>query len=121
LNGLPALAYWSHKVLRWFTPLLLIAILFSNFFLLTKPAFEYIMAVQLSFYLSALLGYWRDRLGRSPRLLSIPLYFCLMNLALLLGLIRYLSGRQKAVWGVTQRQVSPELLITQKPPNTPMP
>jgi cellulose synthase/poly-beta-1,6-N-acetylglucosamine synthase-like glycosyltransferase len=113
-KGLPAFAYFSHKVLRWLTPVFLLVTLCSNLLLLSRPGFAYFFAAQILFYALALAGYFLDRLGKRPRLFSIPLYFSMMNLALLLGLFRYVSGGQKATWGVTPRNLSPEVLSAER-------
>jgi len=65
---------------------------------------------QCAFYLLATLGYGLQRHGKLTRLTSVPLYFSLMNLALLLGMFQFLSGRQAAVWKVTPRRISPGIL-----------
>jgi biofilm PGA synthesis N-glycosyltransferase PgaC len=55
------------------------------------------------------LGYWLRKHNKQARLLAAPLYFCSMNLALLLGLVRYLSGGQALAWNATPR-IAPEAL-----------
>ncbi len=105
LKGLPAFAYWSHKVLRWLAPLFLIGALASNLLLVLRPFYAGVFMAQCAFYLLATLGYGLQRHGKLTRLTSVPLYFSLMNLALLLGMFRFLSGRQEVVWSATPRRV----------------
>ena len=114
LNGLPAFAYWSHKVLRWLGPLFLLGMLFSNLLLASRPFYAGTLAAQSAFYLLALLGYAWRRPGRAAKLCSVPLYFSLMNLALLLGMFRFLSRRQNAIWSATPRRASPEMVSVEK-------
>jgi len=40
-------------------------------------------------------------------MLSLPLHFCSMNLALFLGLYAYVTGRQGATWAATPRLGNP--------------
>ena len=102
--GMPAFAYFSHKVLRWLAPGFLLTLLASSFILAAQPVYATACVAQLTFFLAALAGFRRIQRGRPLGWTSLPLYFSAMNLALLLGLLRLLSGRQKAVWGVTRRR-----------------
>jgi cellulose synthase/poly-beta-1,6-N-acetylglucosamine synthase-like glycosyltransferase len=105
-NGLPAFCFFSHRVLRWLAPVFLLVAFVSSLALITRPAYKVLFAAQCMFYFAALAALWLKKRGKSAGLLSLPLYFCSMNLALLLGLVQYLSGRQSAVWKATPRVVS---------------
>lgn len=108
-KGLPAFCYFSHRVLRWFSPFLLLGALLSSLALGTRPAYAALASVQVAFYLAALLGFWHKGRGkRLPRIFSIPFQFCLMNLALFVGFFRYLTGAQTVVWTSTPRPVRTE-------------
>src|SRR5947208_3771317 len=48
LRGMPALGYWSHKILRWFAPFLMIGALLSNLALATEPIYALLLAAQLA-------------------------------------------------------------------------
>jgi cellulose synthase/poly-beta-1,6-N-acetylglucosamine synthase-like glycosyltransferase len=101
LTGLHSLAFWSHKVLRWFAPFLMIAALAANFALLPNPWFALLLALQLLFYLLALIGALLRR--HKFTLFSAPHYFVTINLALLLGFFRFITGTQRAAWRRTAR------------------
>ena len=106
LKGLPAFAYFSHKVLRWIGPLLLIAVLITNVLLaMAAPIYAILLAAQAAFYLLSGVGWLRVRSGRPGGLAGAAFYFTSMNLALLLGLLRLLGGRQQTVWAATPRRV----------------
>jgi cellulose synthase/poly-beta-1,6-N-acetylglucosamine synthase-like glycosyltransferase len=106
LKGLPAFAYISHKVLRWLTPLLLIAVLVGNGMLLpVSPLYVALFAVQVVFYLLSGIGWLRARNGRLSGPAGAAYCFTNMNLALLFGLFQLVSGRQRAVWSSTPRRV----------------
>jgi cellulose synthase/poly-beta-1,6-N-acetylglucosamine synthase-like glycosyltransferase len=110
LRGLPTLVYLSHKVLRWVTPFLLLAVFFCNIWLASRVFYAGLLLAQSLFYLTVAIGYWRKRRGRPTGLCSLPFYFCAMNLPLVVGLFRYLGGRQNRAWKVTPRQMPIEML-----------
>ncbi len=100
-----ALAYVSHKVLRYVSPLLLIVILLSSLFLALRGEFTYqaVFFLQMLFYGTAWAGWLRLREGPLPTALYVPFYFCTMNLAAFLGFVRFVTGRQGTSWRKAQR------------------
>ena len=109
-NGLLTFSFFSHRVLRWLTPLLLLVAFFSSVMLATQPQFAMLLIMQSAFYAMAITGYWLKKLGKVPGPLAAPFHFCSMNLALLLGLMAYLRGKQSAVWKSTPRQMPADML-----------
>jgi cellulose synthase/poly-beta-1,6-N-acetylglucosamine synthase-like glycosyltransferase len=99
-HGFHAFAFWSHKVLRWCVPFFMIAALAANFQLLPQPFFLVTMMLQLLFYALALLGVL---VRRKMFIFSIPHYFVVINLALLIGFFRYMTGTQRPAWQRTTR------------------
>lgn len=114
LKGLPALAYFSHKVLRWLGPLFLLSAFSASAVLLRRPYYGFAFAVQVGLYLSALTGFWLQRKRHSAGVFSAPLHFVAMNLALLFGMVWYLSGRQKAVWSTTPRPINSSISTAER-------
>ena len=55
-KGWVEFVFWSHKVLRWCTPLLLVGIFASNAQLLAFPLYRTLFVLQVVFYASALIG-----------------------------------------------------------------
>lgn len=106
LNGPPAFAFISHRVLRWLGPFLLIAALLANSMLVVSRLYSSVLACQAVFYLTAAIGYWQRRNGKSHRAFTLPFQFCLMNASYIVGFVRYLRGRQEAAWQVTPRKAS---------------
>jgi biofilm PGA synthesis N-glycosyltransferase PgaC len=92
--------YISHRVLRWtVTPFLLILIFLLNILLWnTHGIYQLLMIGQVAFYLAALVGYFLENRSIRLKLLFVPFYFCMMNYAVILGLIRFLNNRQQGVW-----------------------
>ncbi len=86
-------AFLFHKVLRWFTPHILIVLILS---LILNPLTTLLGIGLLVFcLLQFLLVKWKIH-GRVA-------YFCAMNLAMLMGHIRYLKGVNSSVWQPTKR------------------
>ncbi|MCJ7790947.1 MAG: glycosyltransferase family 2 protein [Dehalococcoidia bacterium] len=88
----------SHKLLRWLVPYFLIALFVVNVLLLDHPLFQIIMALQIVFYVIALVGYLCQRKGKPPRILGLPFSFCLVNLAALVGVARFAMGKKAGRW-----------------------
>ncbi len=103
-KGFVSLAFWSHKVFRWFTPFLLVSALVANLLLLGQPVWQGVMAVQLAFYGAALLGYALTgfRLPAGP--LRLASYFVSINAALALGMLKGAVGAQRPAWQRTNRE-----------------
>lgn len=101
-----AFALWSHKVLRWYTPLLLLALLGATGALVARGGGWFgplALAGQLGLPLLVLLDAGLRRTGHNSRLLRFITHFYSMNAALLLGYWRYLRGIKTTVWQPTQR------------------
>ena len=101
------LAFWSHKVLRWLTPHLLLLSLLANIGLMARGAgwfWQLALAGQLGLPLLGLLGGALRRAGCPPVAgLRFVGHFYYMNLALLVGWWRYVRGQRSAVWQPTAR------------------
>jgi len=96
-RGWVALCFFSHKVLRTVAPLLMLAVLISSQWL-RQPWAAMLLLFQGIFYASAFAGYLCQQRGRVVAWLSPQLYFCLGNLAMLAGLLRFVSRRHQPVW-----------------------
>jgi len=88
----------SHKLLRWLVPYFLILILVANLFLIHTPFFQIILILQIIFYFSALTGYLWQRSGKPSFIFGIPFSFCLVNLAALVGVARFFTGKKSGQW-----------------------
>lgn len=98
-----AFAFFSHKILRWLAPELLILIATSSLWLINQPFFLAMTMLQVFFYLLATAGWLtRNRQCRST-ILYVPFYFCAMNLAALYGLWRFLTRSQSTQWRKAER------------------
>ena len=95
--GWVAFCFFSHKVLRTLAPLFMVALLFASAWL-PQPWNSIMLTGQGIFYASAALGYLCQRRGWPVTWLSPIMYFCLGNLAMLLGLLNYCFSRKPLVW-----------------------
>jgi cellulose synthase/poly-beta-1,6-N-acetylglucosamine synthase-like glycosyltransferase len=88
----------SHRVLRWAVPIFLLIALLANAFLLDRVAFRWLFVAQLGLYALAGVAYaLEERNVRVPGL-TIPLYFCVVNVAPLLALRALLRGERAITW-----------------------
>ncbi|MBG6233696.1 cellulose synthase/poly-beta-1,6-N-acetylglucosamine synthase-like glycosyltransferase [Pedobacter sp. CAN_A7] len=94
--------YISHRVLRWtVTPLLMILALILNVFIVLQQGgvtYQVLLIAQIAFYISAYLGKLMESRKIRVKVLFIPYYFCVMNYAVLAGLLRYFFGEQSVIW-----------------------
>ncbi len=110
-HGWLSIQYISHKFLRWMvTPLLLLLVIPLNVVLAfeTGPAqslYQLLLYLQIAFYLTALVGWYFENRKISFKILFVPYYFFIMNLAMYLGLFRYLKGNQSVNWEKSKRKV----------------
>jgi len=97
--------YISHRVLRWtVTPFLLILVFFLNALLVDEKFYLLFFFAQVLFYVLALLGLIMEKRQIRIKALFIPYYFCIMNYAVLMGIIRYFTTTQSAIWEKAQRK-----------------
>ena len=97
-------ALWSHKVIRWFVPLILIFIFVTNGLLISYNEFYRILFfIQAGFYLSAIVGFILNKLKINLSIFSIIYYYVFTNLALLIGLFKFLSKKHSYTWDSTPR------------------
>jgi cellulose synthase/poly-beta-1,6-N-acetylglucosamine synthase-like glycosyltransferase len=97
-HGWIAFQLMSHKVLRWLVPLFLVALLLSNAVLAADAGmFRMLFGLQVLFYVVALIAAWLPA-TRWWKPLTVPLYFCTLNAAALVGLIGVIRGREYVVW-----------------------
>lgn len=103
LKGKYCFFYVSHKVLRWFSPFILLCALGCNALLIGQFPYTILFYLQLLFYGLAALGAILSKYRISYPLLSPTYHFISMNCALFLGFFRYIKGIKSAVWQSTER------------------
>jgi len=65
--------------------------------------FSVMLALQLLFYVAALLGWFLENKQIKIKMLFIPYYFFIMNLSVFLGFFRYIKGKQSVKWERAKR------------------
>lgn len=92
-----ALALWSHKLMRWLSPVfLLVALCSSSWLLITVPtAFSFAAAAPyLALFGMAALGWLAAATGRRIPYTGVAFSFVLANTAFLVGIARAIVGRR---------------------------
>mgnify|MGYP005848900363 CR=1 FL=1 len=98
-SALYAWQLWSHKVLRYMCFALLILAYFSNLALWGEGGFYKVLFVlQSASYLSALAFPVSKKWGRPWRVLYLPNYFVLLNLAAAHAFIKFIMGKKQVMW-----------------------
>jgi glycosyltransferase involved in cell wall biosynthesis len=118
-----------HKVMRWMVPFFLIVLFVVNM-QITGTVFRSLLWGQILFYLLAILGLIFDHLGnyksflndgkspqviadrrfsrkkdlRLPTLLKVPYFFCLINAASFVGILKSILGWGSMDWAKTARE-----------------
>jgi cellulose synthase/poly-beta-1,6-N-acetylglucosamine synthase-like glycosyltransferase len=88
-----ALSLWSHKLLRWATPLFLFGVVISS--MLVYPKAQPVIWAEAGFLLCAISGLLFQITGLpQPKIFSTPFSFSLANCGFLLGLLQFLRGRE---------------------------
>jgi cellulose synthase/poly-beta-1,6-N-acetylglucosamine synthase-like glycosyltransferase len=105
--GFYSLLLFSHKILRRLLPVSLFILLVTSLLLSGSSTFYRAAAeAQALFYALAGLGYLARRRGIGRwKLLYMPFYYCMVNTAAVLALLRFVRGDRIAVWQ-PQRHVS---------------
>ncbi len=102
--GWTAFTYWSHKVARWATPIFLLSAFLISLLRIDLRFYQAVAGAGIVLLVTAVVGWLLERRGRQlPTLLAMPYAFIAMNVALLLGAIRFIRGEQFARWSRTPR------------------
>ena len=91
----PLFFFLSHKAGRLVVPIAMLAMLGANLFLLDRPFYRALFALQLAFYALVLLG---ALVRLKPKVLRLPYYFCMINAAAFLGMYHALRGGRTLAW-----------------------
>jgi cellulose synthase/poly-beta-1,6-N-acetylglucosamine synthase-like glycosyltransferase len=96
--GLYGLQLLSHKALRYFVPFFLMGLFATSGILSSSFFYRLAFVAQIAGYASAALSWLLEKFGVHSRLLALPHYFVLANLASLIALFRFLRGERYARW-----------------------
>ena|ERR1700722_4840738 len=96
--GLFAWQLWSHKVLRYASPMLWLATLAANLALVRTTPYLILLLAQSSLLGAGAVGFLLQGTRRDLGLFGRPYYFLLTNLASLIATLRYLRGDRMVTW-----------------------
>lgn len=106
-NPLVLFMQFSHKFLRLMLPILMLSALLFSFlavvFFSAGLWLSLALLAQLCVYALALVGYFAEKAGRKLPLVRVFYYIVSGNWASILGLVRYVTGRQSVAWERVQR------------------
>jgi len=98
-SGFYAVQLLSHKVLRYLAPVFLLGMLVASVFLASSSRFfAAVFFAQAGCYLLAAFSWLLEQFGVHSRLLALPQYFVLTNLAPLLAGYKFVTGERYARW-----------------------
>jgi len=96
---------WSHKVLRYASPLLWLGAFAANLALVSAPLavpehrfYLLLLVLQSLLLISGVVGFMLQNRQRKLGLFGKPYYFLLTNIASLLATLRYLQGERMVIW-----------------------
>ena len=109
--GILSFQYISHRVLRWtLAPLGLLIMLICSTCLVAADGllnycsiYVWLFWGQIAFYLAAILGWYLEERKIKLKVLFVPYYFSIMNLAVFLGFARYIRNQQSVNWERAKR------------------
>jgi hypothetical protein len=98
-SGFYAVQLFSHKVMRYLVPLFLL-VMFATSAALATTSLLYRLAFAIQFvgYICAALAAALERVGFRSRVLALPQYFVLANLASVMALYKLIRGERYARW-----------------------
>ncbi len=99
-------SFFSHKVLRWFGPFLLIIALLSNIFLIKFDFYKISMIIFSATFTLPFIDIILKKQKINISILRFITHFYTMNIALLIGFFRFLSGVKSGIWQPTKRNQS---------------
>ena len=101
--GLFSFELLSHKIMRWLVPFFLISLLLSNLFLLDSSIYLLAFITQVIFYLLAVSSMSKIINIHEKIYVKVPLYFTVVNAAILYAWVKYLSGIKQDIWDPSRR------------------
>lgn len=102
-KGFSSFIFWSHRIIRWSVPFMLILIFLINFKFSDLSFYQELFFLQCLFYFLATIGLLTYRLKKVPFIIFVPFYFCNLNLALFFGFLNALFFKQSGKWESTER------------------
>ncbi|MCK4344405.1 MAG: glycosyltransferase [Bacteroidales bacterium] len=100
-----AFSFLSHKILRWFGPLFFFIVFFLNLVLAFKNTFYLsLFILQCILFILPFIDYFLRKIEIHVLILRFITHFWAMNVALLFGFVKFITGVKINVWQPTKRQ-----------------
>ena len=97
---------WSHKIIRWLTPFLLILMFILNLILSiihVNIFYDILLLLQVIIIFLGLIGYFLSKSSYNIKILLLCFYFFVANYATIVGFYRFLMKKHKPIWEPTPR------------------
>lgn len=109
LNPLKNPRHWfllvSHKLLRWLAPFFMILLFISSLVLWRFPVYRTVALLQVIFYVMAIVGWIWEPKNKIGKVFSLAFYFCMVNLASLIGCVKCLRGDLSGQWAPPRQKL----------------
>ena len=106
--GVFAWCFWSHKVLRWLTPHIMLLLLAASLWLFIRwgvgpgrGQVEWVGIVAVGLFLAGYLAHVAS--ARAAKLINLFFYFAAMQAALFFGFLKFCRGNLSGSWERTER------------------
>lgn len=103
-QGMVSWFMWSHRILRWLMPWFIILLFVATCLTVQNTnVFSALFYAEFAFVFAAFVGHLAETTGVRIRPLQLIYFFVVMNVSLLAGMIRYLSGGQIDRWSPSSK------------------
>lgn len=99
---------WSHKVLRYASPLIWIGAFATNVALTYSMSYLVLLLAQCALLGAGAVGFMLQGRRRELGFFGRPYYFLLTNMAALIATLRYLRGERMVTWQPVRQGSSPQ-------------
>jgi cellulose synthase/poly-beta-1,6-N-acetylglucosamine synthase-like glycosyltransferase len=97
-SGLYAWQLVSHKLMRYLVPFYLLTLFVASGALFASPLYRIVFLLQVLGYACAAVSWLLELSGVRSRVLALPHYFVLANVASVIALFQFLRGERYARW-----------------------
>ncbi len=112
-SGFYAVQLFSHKVMRYLVPVFLAIVFVASVILAPhSPFYALVLLAQIIFLAMAAVAWTLERTGKSNRLVALPYYFVLTNVASILAAYKFLTGERYARWEPIREPVEGSVVAT---------